>query len=302
MTLGRRTTGRRAGTVATDDAHRAGSVPSRRFQGGHGVIRVGVVGAAGRMGREVARAVTADPDLELVAAVDPSHAGQVVEGMTIADTLDALTAAGADVAVEFTRPTEGPANISWCVAQGIHVVSGTTGFDPDPTWSEQRDVGVFIAPNFAIGAVLMQRFAEQAIRYLPDAEIIELHHHDKPDAPSGTAMTTARRMAAARGVDERPSPVEERVRRRSRRRRRRHPRSLGPAPRARGAPGGHPRRPGADAHDPSRLHRLDVVHAGRRAGGEGRRPRVRASRSGWTPCWGRSEHRHVRGLTERDAR
>ena len=175
------------------------------------MIRVGVVGAAGRMGREVARAVTADPDLELVVAVDPSHAGQVVEGLTIADTLDALTAAGTDVAVEFTRPTEGPANISWCVEHGIHVVTGTTGFDPDPTWSEQRDVGVFIAPNFAIGAVLMQRFAEQAIRYLPDAEIIELHHHDKPDAPSGTAMTTARRMAASRGADAVHETGTERV-------------------------------------------------------------------------------------------
>ena len=175
------------------------------------MIRVGVVGAAGRMGREVARAVTADPDLELVAAVDPSHAGQVVEGMTIADTLEALTAAEADVAVEFTRPTQGPANISWCVAQGIHVVTGTTGFDPDPTWAEQRDVGVFIAPNFALGAVLMQRFAEQAIRYLPDAEIIELHHHDKPDAPSGTAMATARRMAASRGDDVEHETSVERV-------------------------------------------------------------------------------------------
>ncbi len=194
------------------------------------MIRVGVVGAAGRMGREVARAVTADPDLELVAAVDPSHAGQVVEGITIADTLDALTAAGAEVAVEFTRPTVGPANISWCVEHGIHVVTGTTGFDPDPTWSEQRDVGVFIAPNFAIGAVLMQRFAEQAVRYLPDAEIIELHHHDKPDAPSGTAMATARRMAAARGAPAPSEPVEERVTRRPRRRRRRHPRPLGAAP------------------------------------------------------------------------
>ena len=165
------------------------------------MIRVGVVGAAGRMGREVARAVTADPGLELVAAVDPSHAGQVVEGTTIADTLDALAAAGAEVAVEFTRPTEGPANISWCVEHGIHVVSGTTGFDPDPSWSEQRDVGVFIAPNFAIGAVLMQRFAEQAVRYLPDAEIIELHHHDKPDAPSGTAIDD--RQAHGRGARRR---------------------------------------------------------------------------------------------------
>src|SRR6185312_7139880 len=107
--------------------------------------------AAGRMGREVARAVTADPDLELVAAVDPSHAGQQVDGITIAGTLDALTTAATDVAVEFTRPDVGPANIAWCVEHGIHVVSGTTGFDPDTTWSEQRDVGVFIAPNFAIG-------------------------------------------------------------------------------------------------------------------------------------------------------
>ncbi len=175
------------------------------------MIRVGVVGAAGRMGREVARAVTADPDLELVAAVDPSHAGQIVEGVTIADTLDALTDAEVDVAVEFTRPTAGPANVSWCIAHGIHVVTGTTGFDPDPTWAEQRDVGVFIAPNFAIGAVLMQRFAEQAVRYLPDAEIIELHHHDKPDAPSGTAMTTARRMAAGRDVAAPSQPTDERV-------------------------------------------------------------------------------------------
>ena len=207
----RRTPGGRAGTVAADDAHRAGSVPPGGIQGGHGVIRVGVVGAAGRMGREVARAVTADPDLELAAAVDPSHAGQQVDGITIADTLDALTATATDVAVEFTRPTVGPANIAWCVEHGIHVVSGTTGFDPDPMWSEQRDVGVFIAPNFAIGAVLMQRFAEQAIRYLPDAEIIELHHQDKPDAPSGTAMATARRMAAARGAGAVHEPGVERV-------------------------------------------------------------------------------------------
>ena len=109
-----------------------GPFASERVQGGHGVIRVGVVGAAGRMGREVARAVTADPDLELAAAVDPSHAGQIVEGLTIADTLEALPAAGVEVAVEFTRPAAGPANISWCVEHGVHVVIGTTGFDPDP--------------------------------------------------------------------------------------------------------------------------------------------------------------------------
>jgi 4-hydroxy-tetrahydrodipicolinate reductase len=163
------------------------------------VIRVGVVGAAGRMGREVCRAVAADDDLELVAAVDPSHAGQVVEGATFAGSLDALIEAGAEVVVEFTRPEAAVANIAWCLAHGLHVVTGTTGFDPDPSWGEQRDVGVFIAANFAIGAVLMMRFAEEAARYLPDVEIVELHHGDKPDAPSGTSMTTARRVAAARG-------------------------------------------------------------------------------------------------------
>ena len=162
------------------------------------MIRVGVVGAAGRMGREVCRAVAADAGLELVVAVDPSHAGQVVEGVTLTGSLDALTEAGADVAVEFTRSEVAPANISWCVAHGVHVVTGTTGFEPDAAWADQRDVGVFLAANFAIGAVLMQRFAEQAVRYMPDAEIVELHRSDKPDAPSGTAMATARRMAAAR--------------------------------------------------------------------------------------------------------
>ncbi len=164
------------------------------------MIRVGVVGAAGRMGRAVAHAVVADHELELVALVDPSHAGQTVEGLTVEADLDALTRSGTEVAVEFTRPAAGPANISWCVAHAIHVVTGTTGFDADPAWAAQHEVGVFIAPNFAIGAVLMQRFAEEAVRYLPDAEIIELHHQDKPDAPSGTAMATARRMASTRGV------------------------------------------------------------------------------------------------------
>lgn len=163
------------------------------------MIRVGVVGAAGRMGREVCRAVASDPDLGLVAAVDPSHAGQTVEDSTIAGSLDALTEAGAEVVVEFTRPEVAPANIAWCIGHGLHVVSGTTGFDPDPAWAEQRDVGVFIAANFSIGAVLMMRFAEEAARFLPDAEIVELHHADKPDAPSGTSLATARRLAAARG-------------------------------------------------------------------------------------------------------
>lgn len=163
------------------------------------MIRVGVVGAAGRMGREVCRAVAADADLDLVSAVDPSHAGQVVEGSTLSGSLDSLVEAGAEVVVEFTRPEAAPTNIDWCIAHGLHVVTGTTGFEPDLAWAEQRDVGVFIAANFAIGAVLMMRFAEEAVRHLPDVEIVELHHADKPDAPSGTSMATARRLAAARG-------------------------------------------------------------------------------------------------------
>jgi 4-hydroxy-tetrahydrodipicolinate reductase len=174
------------------------------------VIRVGVVGAAGRMGQQACQAIAADAELQLAAAVDPSHAGSLVEGIELAGDLGALEAAGVEVAVEFTRGAAAPSNIAWCIGHRIHVVSGTTGFEPDPSWAEQRDVGVFIAPNFAIGAVLMQRFAAEAVRYLPDAEIIELHHQDKPDAPSGTAMATARRMAAARGQD-RAQRGEERV-------------------------------------------------------------------------------------------
>jgi 4-hydroxy-tetrahydrodipicolinate reductase len=220
------------------------------------VIRVGVVGAAGRMGRAVAHAVVVDPDLELVAVVDPSHAGLVVEGITIAGALDALSEAGTEVAVEFTRPEAGPANISWCVANAIHVVTGTTGFDPDPGWASQRNVGVFIAPNFAIGAVLMQRFAEEAVRFLPDAEIIELHHQDKPDAPSGTAMATARRMAAARG----PAPAE----------------------------GGEERVPGARGADVDGIHvhsvRLPglVAHQAVILGGQGQTLTIRHDSTDWT--------------------
>jgi 4-hydroxy-tetrahydrodipicolinate reductase len=174
------------------------------------VIRVGVVGAAGRMGREVCRAVVADAELQLVATVDPSHAGHVVEGFTLDGSLDALTTAGAEVVVEFTRPDAAPANIAWCIAHGLHVVTGTTGFEPDPAWAEQRDVGVFIAANFSIGAVLMMRFAEEAARHLPDVEIVELHHEDKPDAPSGTSIATARRLSAARdpGAVARDVPAE----------------------------------------------------------------------------------------------
>jgi 4-hydroxy-tetrahydrodipicolinate reductase len=171
------------------------------------VIRVGVVGAAGRMGREVCRAVTADPDLELVAALDPRHLGEpiVPEQPTLAVTgnLDGLLDAGAGVAVDFTQPDAVMATLRWGAAHDIHMVVGTTGIaagdltEIDRLFADSA-ANCLIAPNFAIGAVLAMRFAEEAARFMPAAEVIELHHDAKVDAPSGTALATARRIAAAR--------------------------------------------------------------------------------------------------------
>ena len=168
------------------------------------MIRVGVVGAGGRMGREVARAVGADPEMDLVAAIDPKAAGDPVEGVTVVDDLSALLDAGAEVAVDFTAPDAVMPTLRWTVGNGIHAVVGTTGISPADldelrSLTEGATANVFVAPNFAIGAVLMMRFAEHAARHLPAAEVIELHHDRKVDAPSGTALATARAMAAARG-------------------------------------------------------------------------------------------------------
>jgi 4-hydroxy-tetrahydrodipicolinate reductase len=163
-------------------------------------IRVGVFGAAGRMGTTISAAVAADPALALVAGVDPNGVGQTVEGVTIAAEPAAMADAGADVAVDFTVFDAARANALWCAANGVHAVVGTTGFKDDHL-DELRAAftrsNCVVAPNFAIGAVLMMRFAELAAPYFETAEIIELHHDAKVDAPSGTAMTTARRMAAA---------------------------------------------------------------------------------------------------------
>ena len=168
------------------------------------MIRVGVVGAGGRMGREVARAVGADPEMDLVAAIDPKAAGDPVEGVTVVEDPSALLDAGAEVAVDFTAPDAVMPTLRWTVGNGIHAVVGTTGISPADlgelrSLTEGATANVFVAPNFAIGAVLMMRFAEQAARHLPAAEVIELHHDRKVDAPSGTALATARAMAAARG-------------------------------------------------------------------------------------------------------
>jgi 4-hydroxy-tetrahydrodipicolinate reductase len=159
-------------------------------------LKVGVLGAAGRMGMQVCQTVDAAADLDLVARADAG------------DPLDPLRAA--DVVVDFTTPGVVMANLQWCIEAGLNVVVGTTGFDSERLdtvrgWLADRpEVGVLIAPNFGIGAVLMMRFAAQAARYFDSVEIIELHHPDKVDAPSGTARRTAELIAAAR--DGRPSP------------------------------------------------------------------------------------------------
>ena len=155
-------------------------------------IRVAVAGAAGRMGEAVCAAVAGADDLELSGRADPQL------GVALDEVLGE-----ADVLVDFTRPDTALQNALDAVAAGVHVVIGTTGFDPEPL-REARGANVFIAPNFAIGAVLMMRFAAEAARHMARAEIIELHHDAKLDAPSGTAARTAALMAAATGGEEPP--------------------------------------------------------------------------------------------------
>ena len=169
------------------------------------MIRVGVLGATGKVGAEVCRAVHADTDLELVAGISRSKAGEpastalALEGsdVVLAENLDAFDAAEVEVAVDFTSGGFAPEHVAWAIEHGVHIVVGTTGFDVDEAWRE-APVGVFVAPNFAIGAALMQRFAREAARHLPAVEIVELHHDGKADAPSGTAAATADAIAAAR--------------------------------------------------------------------------------------------------------
>ena len=156
------------------------------------MIKVGVIGAAGRMGSEVCRVVEEDPELELVARVDKD------------DKIESLVEAGAEVAVEFSQPSSVKENALFCLEHGVHVVVGATGLDADAL-SELEEAAVahkanaFVAPNFALGAVLMMKFASEAAKHYERAEIIERHHDKKLDAPSGTALRTARLMNEARG-------------------------------------------------------------------------------------------------------
>ena len=167
------------------------------------MTRVGVLGAGGRMGGLVCATVAGAGDLELVAAVDPSHAGAEVAGVEIEGDPGSLAAGAVDVAVDFTRPDAVLGNLELLLARGIHAVVGTTGIGPDDLetirgWAESSSANAVVAPNFSLGAVLSQRLAEQAAPFFPAAEVIELHHDQKVDAPSGTAAATARRIAAAR--------------------------------------------------------------------------------------------------------
>ena len=156
------------------------------------MIKVGVLGARGRMGSEVVKAVTDSTDCELVAALDQG------------DSLEALVTAAAQVVVDFTTPDVVMANLDFLIKNNIHAVVGTTGFSDDRIaqlnkWlAGNPTAGVLIAPNFAIGAVLMMEFAEKAAKFFESAEIIELHHPNKVDAPSGTAARTAALISDAR--------------------------------------------------------------------------------------------------------
>ena len=148
-------------------------------------IKVAVLGAKGRMGSETVKAINAAPDLELVAQLD------------LGDSLETLNQKGAQVVVDFTNPDAVMKNLEFAINNGIHVVVGTTGFDEKrlseiKSWLEKnQQVGAVIAPNFGLGAVLMMQFAAKAARYFESVEIIELHHPEKADAPSGTATRTA---------------------------------------------------------------------------------------------------------------
>jgi 4-hydroxy-tetrahydrodipicolinate reductase len=176
------------------------------------VTRVGVVGAGGRMGREVCRAVLGRPDLALVGAVDPVYVGTDLSALVgvdagpieVAGDVGALADAGVGVAVDFTRIEAVRSNLPICAAAGIHAVVGTTGVtESDLADWRQRFAGppnCLVAANFAIGAVLLMRFCELAAPHFESVEIVEIHHDEKLDAPSGTSLRTAERIAAGRAA------------------------------------------------------------------------------------------------------
>ncbi len=175
------------------------------------MIRVGVLGACGRMGSTVCVALAAADDLELVAAVDPRSDGARVavpaaSDLTIAQSIAALESAGAEVAIDFTGPAAALENLEWCATHGVHAVCGTTGIDAaglerlGAAFGPPERPNAILASNFSISAVVMMRLAELAAPFFDGVEVIELHHDQKRDAPSGTALETARRIAASRAA------------------------------------------------------------------------------------------------------
>ena len=202
------------------------------------------------------------PDLDPVAEVDHG------------DRLETFVETGTQVVVDFTHPDAVMDNLKFLVFNGIHAVVGTTGFDDARldtvrSWvSDRPDVAFLIAPNFAIGAVLSMRFAEAAAPFFDSVEVIELHHPNKADAPSGTAYRTAALISEARrkaGVGPSPEP-HHRTGRRSRRRRGRRAGALGAPGGSRRPSGGHPRHPGRDADHPARFDRPQLLRSRRTAG------------------------------------
>ncbi len=204
------------------------------------MLRVGVIGAAGRMGSTVCKAVAADPDLRLVAGVDSSAAGERLaevsgilasptgepvadetDGALVLSRIEAMDPSDIDVAVDFTRAASAVDSLRWCASHGVHAVSGTTGLTADDlvslerAFSEPGGPGAVWAPNFAIGAVLMMRLVEIVAPYFDSVEIIEMHHDKKQDAPSGTATETARMLTAARAASNKepwpPDPTRDQI-------------------------------------------------------------------------------------------
>lgn len=177
------------------------------------MIRVIITGAAGKMGREVVAAISAETDMEVVAALDPLHAGERVEGVTVTgDLAEAIAASEPTVLVDFTHSTVVAGNVRVALAAGVNCVVGTTGLPVETLEAlaagAPEGTCLFVAPNFAIGAVLMMRFAAEAARFMPHVEIIELHHDRKADAPSGTALRTAGLIAEVRASVP-PAPGRE---------------------------------------------------------------------------------------------
>ena len=169
------------------------------------------------MGRTVCAAVVADPDLVFAAAVDPFGAGESIEGLEVGDSLEGFAAASCDVVVDFTVADASRSALTWLADHGIHAVVGTTGFTTadfemfESAFGGSDSPNCVIAPNFAISAVLMMRLAAMAAPFFDTAEIIELHHDRKVDAPSGTAVKTAERMAESRGGAFGGDPTTEEV-------------------------------------------------------------------------------------------